>query len=376
MRILVLNWRDPKNPEAGGAEIHLHEILRRAVTGGHEVTQISQAVPGLMQEEIIDGVRILRHGKRNTFNFTLKKFALSLDIESNFDLIIEDLCKIPFYSPGWSRVPVLTIVPHLFGTTAYREVPLPLALYVNFMESFIPRVYGKCPFVAISDSTKADLVRRGIPEGNISVIPCGIDTDFYTPGEPEPEKGTFLYVGRLKKYKGVHIILAALAVLREAGRDYRLSVLGSGDYEGELKKIVSRMGLDGVVTFEGFVSQERKLQCLRSAWAAVFPSEKEGWGLTVIEANACGTPVIASDSDGLRDSVLDGKTGLLVPHGNVEDLAAAMDRLAGNSSLRSELGKNGLEWAAGFNWDATAEKVLGVCSWSPLLADEETLPEN
>jgi glycosyltransferase involved in cell wall biosynthesis len=193
MRILALNWRDPKNPETGGAEIHLHEILKRTVAGGHTVTQISQAVTGLPPEEIIDGVRILRHGRRNTFNFTLKKFALSLDISSSFDLVIEDLCKIPFYCPRWSPVPVLTIVPHLFGTTAYREVTMPLALYVNIMESFIPRIYGRCPFVAISDSTKDDLMRRGIPSNNILVIPCGIDTDFYSPGKPDPEQGTFLH---------------------------------------------------------------------------------------------------------------------------------------------------------------------------------------
>ena len=360
MRLLALNWRDPRNPETGGAEVHLHEILRRAVRDGHEVTQISQMVSGLPAEEMLDGVRVLRHGKRNTFNFTLKKFALSLDIASNFDLILEDLCKIPFYSPKWSPVPVLTIVPHLFGTTAYREVPLPLALYVNLMESFIPRIYRNCSFVAISESTKDDLIKRGIAANNIVVIPCGIDTGFYTPGKPVPEPGTFLYVGRLKKYKGVQFILAAMAKLRKAGKNYSLVVLGSGDYEEELKKITSRLKLERNVVFEGFVPQERKLHWLRKAWAAVFPSEKEGWGLTVIEANACGTPVIASDSAGLRDSVIDGQTGILVPHGNIEMLAEEMNRLALNSSLRSELGKNGIDWAAGFNWDATADRVMKV----------------
>ncbi len=360
MRILALNWRDPKNPETGGAEIHLHEILRRTAAAGHTVTQISQAAGGLPPEEMMDGVRILRHGKRNTFNFSLKKFALSLDIAANFDLVIEDLCKIPFYSPRWSPAPVLTIVPHLFGTTAYKEVALPLALYVNFMESFIPGVYRNCPFVAISESTKKDLARRGIPVENISVVPCGIDTDLYSPGKPVPQQGAFLYVGRLKKYKGVQFILAALALLRDAGKDYRLVVLGSGDYEKELKKTALRLNINNAVTFEGFVPQERKLHWLRKAWAAVFASEKEGWGLTVIEANACGTPVIASNSDGLRDSVQDGRTGILVPHGNVEELAAQMNRLASDPALRSSLGKNGLEWAAGFNWDATADRMIGI----------------
>ena len=158
----------------------------------------------------------------------------------------------------------------------------------------------------------------------------------------------------------MQIILAALAVLRGVGKHYRRVVLGSGDYEEELKKTALRLGLDRAVSFEGFVPQERKLYWLRKAWAAVFASEKEGWGLTVIEASACGTPVIASDSDGLRDSVRDGRTGILVPHGNVEDLAAQMDRLANDSALRSDLGKNGREWAAGFNWDTTADRMIRV----------------
>lgn len=358
MRILALNWRDPRNPEAGGAEVHLHQILRRTVAEGHSVTQVSQAVPGLPEEEIIDGVRIIRHGRRNTFNYSVRRFALSLDIKSNYDLVIEDLCKIPFYSPAWSPVPVLTVVPHLFGTTAYREVAFPLALYVNIMEWFIPRVYTGCPFVAISDSTKEDLARRGIPRNSISVIPCGIDTDIYTPGEPEAEKGTFLYVGRLKKYKGIHLILKAMALLRAEGMECRLVVLGTGDYEEKLKRRSSALGLDGAVSFEGFVPQERKLYWLRRAWAAVFPSEKEGWGLTVIEANACGTPVIASDSEGLRDSVSDGSTGILVPHGSVEDLACQMKKLVEEPERRERLGRRAVQWAGNFSWETTAEKML------------------
>ena len=156
----------------------------------------------------------------------------------------------------------------------------------------------------------------------------------------------------------MHLIISALGLLREAGRDCRLVVLGSGDYGPELRRLTSRMGLDDSVAFEGFVPQDRKLHWLRRAWAAVFPSEKEGWGLTVIEANACGTPVIASDSEGLRDSVRDGETGILVPHGDLEALAGAMARLSSDPELRSDLGGNGLEWAGSFDWDSTARRML------------------
>lgn len=357
--MLVLNWRDPRNPEAGGAEVHLHEIMRRASAGGHRIVQVSQAVDGLPDREMIDGVEVLRHGRRNTFNWTLRPFCEKLGLE-RFDLIVEDLCKIPFYSPGWSETPVLVVVPHLFGTTAYREVALPLAVYVNVMEWFIPRVYRGSPFVAISESTRDDLVRRGIPAADIDVVPCGIDTDAYSPGPPPAEPGLVCFVGRIKRYKGVQHLLRAAALLRGRGVGIRLAVLGTGDYLAGLKRLAGELELGDSVEFTGWVSHGEKVRWLRRSWVAALPSEKEGWGLTVIEANACGTPVVASDSDGLRDSVRHGETGLLVPHGDPEALADALQRLLEDSSLRTELAGRALPWARGFDWDSTAARMLSL----------------
>lgn len=359
MKVLVLNWRDPRNPEAGGAEVHLHEIMRRAAAAGHRIVQVSQAVEGLPDREVIDGVEILRHGRRNTFNWTLRPFCRRLGLE-DFDLIVEDLCKIPFYSPAWSHTPVLVVVPHLFGTTAYREVALPLALYVNLMEWFVPRVYRGSPFVAISDSTRRDLVRRGIPSDDIEVVPCGIDTEAYTPGPPEAEAGLMCFVGRIKRYKGVQHAIGALRLLLDRGIDCRLGVVGSGDYLDGLRRVAADLGLRERVEFPGWVSHGDKVRWLRRSWVAVLPSEKEGWGLTVIEANACGTPVVASDSDGLRDSVRHGETGLLVPHGDVEALAGALQRVIADRSLRDRLAGRALRWARSFDWDHTAARMISI----------------
>jgi glycosyltransferase involved in cell wall biosynthesis len=360
VRILALNWRDPHNPEAGGAEIHLHEILKRAVTAGHEVIQVSHAIQWLPEREVIDGVQIHRHGQWYSYNYTLKKYCRSLNLDS-FDLIVEDLCKVPVFSPSWSRTPVLAIVPHLFGTTAFREVSILKAIYVNLLEAMIPRVYRKCNFVAISDSTKHDLQRRGIPGEQISVIPCGIDTGFYRHDPAvQPENGRLLFVGRLKKYKGVQHLLEALKILHRRGIAANLTVIGEGDYSHALKLMVGKLDLQDSVSFEGFIPQEEKLKWLQKACVAVFPSAKEGWGLTVIEANCCGTPVVASNSDGLRDSVKDGETGILVEHRNSNALAEALESILTNSSKRNELAANALEWAKTFNWDHTGEKMLDV----------------
>lgn len=360
MKVLALNWRDPMNPEAGGAEIHLHQILKRLVAAGHEVVQVSHAVQGLAHIEEIDGVRVHRFGSWYSFNLSAESYCRRLGIDS-FDLIVEDICKVPLFAPRWSSVPVLAVVPHLFGTTAYREVGPLKALYVSALESLIPRVYRKCSFVAISESTKKDLVRRGIPGGSISVVPCGIEGTIY---RPEPgvtvENGRFVYVGRLRKYKGVQNAISALSILRGRGVAASLSVLGEGDYGPELKKHASRLNLADRVVFEGFVPLDRKLHCLRTCYAAVFPSEKEGWGLTVIEANCCGAPVIASRSDGLTDSVLHGETGILVPHGDAGALADAMQSLIHSPGERDRLSAGGLKWGGSFDWDRTGAAMLSI----------------
>ena len=360
MRILALNWRDPHNPETGGAEIHLHEILKRSVAAGHEVIHVSHAIEWLPDREVIDGVQVFRHGKWYSYNFTLRKYCESLNLDS-FDLIIEDICKVPVFSPVWSDTPVLAIVPHLFGTTAFREVSPLKAIYVNILEAMIPTVYKNSNFVAISDSTKHDLVRRGIAADRVSVIPCGIDTSFYRENkETSPEPGRLLFVGRLKKYKGVQHLLKAMKILQSREITTSLTIIGEGDYSHTLKMLVGKLDLQDFVTFEGFVSQEVKLANLQNASVAVFPSAKEGWGLTVIEANCCGTPVVASDSDGLRDSVKNGKTGILVKHEDPVELADALQSILSDPDKREMFSRNALSWAKSFNWDHTGEKMLEV----------------
>jgi glycosyltransferase involved in cell wall biosynthesis len=151
-----------------------------------------------------------------------------------------------------------------------------------------------------------------------------------------------------------------MKILLSRNLPVKLTVIGEGDYSRKLKLLVGKMKLQDRVDFTGFVSQEEKLCCLRRAHVAVFPSAKEGWGLTVIEANCCGTPVVASDSDGLRDSVINGETGILVEHNNPEKLADALETVLKSPEKRSFLSKNALKWAQTFSWDTTGEKMLKI----------------
>jgi glycosyltransferase involved in cell wall biosynthesis len=166
-----------------------------------------------------------------------------------------------------------------------------------------------------------------------------------------------LYVGRLKRYKGIDLAIQAFALARRQRPDLRLEIAGTGDYRLELERLVSRLSLERAITFHGFVSEERKIDLMRWAWANVFPSPKEGWGITVIEAAACGTPSLASESPGLRDSVRHGETGFLVPHGDVPGLAARMVELADSPPLVARLGQRARSFAEGLSWERTAAET-------------------
>jgi glycosyltransferase involved in cell wall biosynthesis len=354
VNILAVNWQDLENPEAGGAEIHLFEILSRLVTRGHDVTLLCSGFQGAAQRAVRDGVEIHRTGGRFSFPASAPGYFRRNLAAGGFDVIIDDINKVPLCTPLWgARAPVVALVPHLFGTTAFRELPAPLAAIVWLSERPVPLVYRRSLFHAISQSTADDLAQRGIGRDRITVIYPGIDSDRLTPDyQRRSVSPLFTYVGRLKRYKGIDIILRAFARVRAP--DARLEIAGTGDHRSALERLASQLRLGDRVTFLGYISEERKLDLLRRAWSLVFTSPKEGWGITNLEAQACGTPVIASDSPGLRESVLPGESGFLLPHGAEAALADAMETIARSPATVAAMGRRGREFAATFSWEQTA----------------------
>lgn len=355
-RILVVNWQDLANPLAGGAEVHLQENLKRLAASGFDITLLCSNFAGGQSELVWEGVRILRRGGRFDFNWQVPFLIRRLLKEETFDLLMEDINKIPFYSPLYQPLPVLAVVPHLFATTVFHEINALLASYIYVCEYPVRWVYKKISFCVISESTRTDLVDRGINPSQIRVIHCGVDKDIYShsPKIPKSEDPLIIYLGRLKKYKSVQHLIEAFARLRSRVDRARLVILGEGDYRATLEAQAKERGLESAITFTGFVSEEEKVDYLRRAWVAVCPSLKEGWGLTNIEANACGTPVIAADVPGLRDSVRHGSTGRLYPYGDIDQLENDLYAIVNDSKLRDSLAQNGRAWAAEFDWDAAA----------------------
>jgi glycosyltransferase involved in cell wall biosynthesis len=361
MNILILNWRDIQHPEAGGAEVHLFEIFSRLAGHGHGVTLLTTRFKGCEKRAIHRGIEILRYGGNYTFNRQSPSFIKKLlkDGKRHFDCIIDDVNKLPFYSnKRIANIPCCAFFHHLFGKTVFQLTNFPMALYVYLTERRYGRNYGKIPCCAVSKSTADELLKQGVDAGKLTIIENGIDVDKYCPDESViREDDLLLYVGRLKKYKQVDHILYAMDALRKSGRPLRLAVAGTGDDLPRLKKLAAELGFADAVEFAGFVSEDQKIEYLRKSTLFVNPSEKEGWGITNIEASACALPVAANDAPGLRDSVADGETGLLYKTNDAASLAESLKKLLDGRELRARMGARGREWARKFSWDASAGKV-------------------
>ena len=361
MNILLLNWQDITHPLGGGAEVHYHEIFKRIAARGHRVTLFACSHAGAAPHEVVDGIDVIRKGARSTFNVEVYRKFRSRQAQEPFDIVVDDLNKIPFYTPLFIRKPLLTIVHHLFGPSIFREASLPAALYVWGAERIALPVYRDGMFAAVSESTKRELIRHGVDEKHIRLVMNAVDPSVYSPAPEQSETGPVVgYLGRIKQYKSVDHLLRAFAIVLKKLPAARLVVVGDGDARPGLEKLARHLGITGETTFTGFVDERAKVDYLRKCRIVANPSAKEGWGLTVIEANACRVPVVAADVPGLKDSVVQGETGVLYPYGDISRLAAELIALLENADKRETMARKALEWSRRFTWDASADSMLGA----------------
>ena len=356
MNILVINWQDWENPFAGGAEVYLYEIFSRLIKRGHAVKLLVSRAPGQARHEILNGFNIYRIGRRENFNFFVPGALRSLLRHHKIEIIVDDLNKIPFYSPLFTRKKVVPMLMHLFRKTIYRETNPIFASYVFLTEIVIRWFYPSSNFISISESTAEDLRGIGI-DNKIDVVHCGM------PQKPslsriERQKNLIAYVGRVKKYKSIDHFIKAVARIKKQ-RDIDAIIVGDGDAKEELEGLSQKLKLD--IKFTGFLSEEEKYSIYSTARVIVQPSVKEGWGLTAIEAQSCSTPVVCADSPGLREVVVDGKSGFLYAYGDIEKFADRIIELMDDDVKWNKFSKAAQQWARKFSWDNAAiklEKIL------------------
>jgi glycosyltransferase involved in cell wall biosynthesis len=331
------------------------EIARRLVKRGDSVEWFSASFPGAQSEETIDGVHIVRAGRQWTVHWSaFRRYRGKLS--AHFDLVIDEVNTIPFFTPLWSDIPVVMFIHQLAREVWWYEARFPLSAIGFLAEPLYLRCYRSVPVLTVSASTESDLRFLGF-KGPITVIPEGLEpiADLDVPKSIEP---SFLYVGRLAPSKRIGDILQALARFRQATGMGIVCLVGSGSqqYEQSLVRLADRLDISDRVQFCGRVSSQHKHLLMAQAHALLLTSVREGWGLVVTEANACGTPAIVYDVPGLRDSVRHELTGLIVAPRPL-NLFQAMIRVTTDPGFYSRLSTEGKRWSRTFSFDDAARLV-------------------
>jgi len=265
-------------------------------------------------------------------------------------------------TPSFVKEPKLAFIHQLAREIWFYETSFPISVIGYLAEPRILRLYNSVPFITVSESSKESLVKIGIREESIHIVYGGIDHERFKPCLKNSDSFHIAYVGWFKKYKRVFDILQAMKSLSKDLPKARLWLASKSDSKSvsKVKHMIQKLNLENNVNFLGGISEEEKIKLLKEVQVLVYTSVREGFGLPILEAAACGTPCVAYDVPGLRDAIIDGKTGLLVPYGDTEALAKALITVVSNAQFRKELSQNGFEWSQNFSWEKTADNFFSV----------------
>ena len=350
MRILWFNWRDIKHPESGGAEVLTHEVMRRLVLRGHEMTLFCPKVVGRQSEEVIDGVRIVRKGGKYTVYSKGRSYFKKY--RDNYDFIVDEVNPRPFLNPKvLDGKPALLLFHQLIREEWKYEMPFPISYFCKIYENRWLMPYKQTLTLTVSESSKADLESIGF--SNVKVIPMGISVKQLDKIKGKEKNPTVTFIGRLKRHKLPDHAIRAYMIIKKKIPSARMWIIGDGYMLNKLKLL----GAEDI-TFFGRVNNDSKYDLLARSQLVLMPSIREGWGLIVSEANAMGTPVIAYNVNGLRDSVVHGTNGLLVTSNTPESLAKSALEVLTNRNVLENLSTKALEHSKQFDWDKTTDYVL------------------
>ena len=357
-RIHFVAWRDLDDPEAGGSELHAHKVASLWAEAGLDVTFRTSAVPGGPPALTRDGYRVVRRAGRYAVFPGAAWEGIRMGQRPG-DALVEIWNGMPFFSPLWYRGPRVIFLHHVHAEMWGMVLPPALARLGDTVERRLaPPVYRRSRVVTLSESSRREIEEMlGLRADRITVAPPGVDARF-TPGtaalrSPVP---LVVAVGRLVPVKRFDLLLRALARVKREQPALEAVIVGEGYERPALESLRAELGATDWVQLPGRVGEDALLSWYRRAWVVASSSQREGWGMTLTEAAACGTPSVATNIAGHADAVLDGESGLLVDDG--DELAPALARVLGDEVLRSRLAKGALARARWFTWDATAGRAL------------------
>jgi len=356
-KVLWLNWRDIKNPDAGGAEVFEHEVAKRLVERGWDITLFSSRFQGCVPEDELDGVKIIRGGGRFQVYREAKDYTLAH--LSEFDFIVDEINTRPFLTPKYVRnKPILALIHQLAKEYWFYETPWPISwVGYHYLERAWLRHYFGVKTITVSESTRADLTNLGFRD--VHVVPEGLSVSVANTIPVKEKDPTLVFLGRLKRVKQPDHAIRAYKVIRSKCPEARLWILGDGYLRAELEK----ENVAGV-EIKGRVTDSEKVQLISRAHILLFPAVREGFGLSIIEANARGTPAVGYNVPGVRDAIKDKETGLLVEPDNWHEMAEKALTLLQDTQLRESLAARSIQWARTMSWDTTATRVSEVTHYA------------
>lgn len=375
LNILMLNWRDVTHKWAGGAEVYVHELAKRWVAQGHQVTLFCGNDGTQSRNKTIDGVKVIRRGGTYLVYVWAVLYYI-FKFRNQYHIVVDSENGIPFFTPIYVRVPKFLLIHHIHQNVFREHLRFPFAQIGVLLEAkLMPLLYSRERIITVSESSKSDIVNLGCAKADdVTIISPGVSIQMpknFT--LKKTNKPSFVYLGRIRPYKNLDIAINAFQRISHVYPSARFKIAGWGENIDELKNLAKSLGIEKKVEFLGKISEDEKINLLSESWCMLQPSSFEGWGITVIEANAYGTPVIASDVIGLRDSVVKNKTGKLVPVKNIDHLANAMIEIIENTSERKKLSANAIEWSKKYDWDQQATKFFNVITQKPKKSNQKPL---
>jgi len=358
MEILILNWRDIKHPLSGGAEISLFEQAKYWIKKGASVTWFASSFSNATREEIIEGIKIVRNGSQYSVHlwafWNYQKRVLG-----DPDVVIDCFHFVPFFTPFYiKKTKIIALINEPAKDAWFKNIGLPLSIIGFLLEPlfFIP--YKNCSFITGSKSIAGELKDYSINPKLINVINHGIELNNHSVKMSKEKYPVIIYLSQLSPDKGVEDALYSFAIVKSYIKNVKLWLVGrerDQQYLSKIKRLIKKYNLENFVLLFGYVPERKKFELLSKAWILIHPSIREGWGLNVIEANSMGTPAIGYNVVGLRDSIQNNYTGLLVNH-DEQSLAESIIKLIKDKKLYIKLSSNSLKWANNFSWEKCSEK--------------------
>lgn len=357
MHILILNWRDPKNPLSGGAEIVTLMHAQAWIRAGYRVTWFASHFDKAPRHEIINGVNIVRYGTGYTVHFAALFYYLFSG--NKFDLVIDEIHGIPFFTPLYVRKPIIAFIHEIAGEIWDYVRVFPLNELGKLIESSYFLLYKNILFWTDAPSTVDELAEHGIPRSRCVAIPCPANNKPLNKLPRKEHEPTFIFVSRLVRMKGVEDVIRAFWIVKSRYPKAKLWIVGDGDisYLQHLHRFIDSNKIERIQFF-GRVTNSKKLELMRRAHILLHASVKEGWGLVVSEAASQATPSIVYNVAGLRDSVKNNRTGIVLDSNTPEEMSRQTSILLDNKKRYEFFQKNCLEISNSYNWsDATKQSI-------------------